>query len=248
MLLFLLAYTRTAMKKASNSRKHRDMRHGAKQPEVFNPARAALLDSPDRFEYLPPERIFAHLDAPQGALVVDFGAGTGTFSLELARRRPDLKIIALDEQPEMLKLLEAKPAVQQLPNVRPMLADEIDSLEGAADRILATNVLHELGDATLRGISRLLKPEGSLLIVDWNSAVDRAIGPPKDHTHTPDEALARLAKAGFEGISLEPLRYHFVVRAKPKKAKRKAGQKKSAPKKRQPNKLKRQYRKKSGKK
>jgi len=232
------------MKKPSPTRRHRDSRHGAKQPEVFNPARAALLDSPDRFDYLPPERIFAHLDPPQDGLVVDFGAGTGRFSIELAQRRPDLKVIALDEQPEMLELLKAKPTAQQLPNVQPVLVDEIDSLEGAADRILAMNVLHELGDATLRGMSRLLKPQGWLLIVDWNSAVDRPIGPPKDHTHTPEEALTRLDKAGFEAISLEPLRYHFVLRAERKRTKRQAGKKTSRPKKRQPKKRKRQGRKK----
>ena len=234
----------TDMKKHSHTRRHRDSRHGAKQPEVFNPARAALLDSPDRFDYLPPERIFAHLDPPQGGLVVDFGAGTGRFSIELAQRRPDLKVIALDEQPEMLELLEAKPAARQLANIRPVLAGEADSLKGTADRILAMNVLHELGDATLRGMSRLLKPQGSLLIVDWDSAVDRPIGPPKDHTHTPDEALARLGKAGFEVISLEPLRYHFVLRAEPKGTKRQAGQKKSRPKKRLSKKRKRQVSKK----
>jgi len=228
------------MKKHSQPRHRHDSRHGAKQPEVFNPARAALLDSRDRFDYLPPDRIFAHLDPPQGGLVVDFGAGTGRFSIELAQRRPDLRVIALDEQPEMLKLLEAKPAARQLANIRPVLADEIGSLKGAADRILAMNVLHEVGDATLRGMSRLLKPQGSLLIVDWNSAVDRPIGPPKDHTHTPEEALARLGKAGFEAISLEPLRYHFVLRAERKRAKRQAGQKKSRPKKRQPKKRKQQ--------
>ena len=56
------------MKKTSHTHRHRDSRHGAKQPEVFNPARAALLDSPDRFDYLPPDRIFAHLEAPIRAL------------------------------------------------------------------------------------------------------------------------------------------------------------------------------------
>lgn len=236
------------MKKAPHARRHHDSRHGAKQPEVFNPARAALLDSPDRFDYLPPERIFDQLDAPQGGLVVDFGAGTGKFAIELAERRPDLKVIALDQQPEMLALLEAKPAAQQLPNIRPMLADDADSLEGAADRILAMNVLHELGDETLRGISRLLKPQGSLLIVDWNSAIDRPIGPPKDHTHTPDEALNRLARAGFEPVSLEPLRYHFVLRAERKRAQRRAVRKKSQPAKRQSRKSKRPPRKKPRKK
>ena len=185
------------MRKASHTLRHGDSRHGAKQPEVFNPARAALLDSPDRFDYLPPERIFAHLDPPQGGLVVDFGAGTGRFSIELAQRRPDLKVIALDEQPEMLELLQAKPAARQLPNIRPLLTDEIDSLKGAADRILAMNVLHELGDATLRGMSRLLKPQGSLLIVDWNSAVRSPHRPAKGpHPYSGGSAHASGARQG----------------------------------------------------
>ena len=35
-----------------------DDRHGARQRERFNPARAALLDDRSRFEYLPPDEIF----------------------------------------------------------------------------------------------------------------------------------------------------------------------------------------------
>ena len=79
-----------------------DDRHGARQPERFNPARAALLDDRSRFEYLPPDEIFNMLTAPAGGRVVDFGAGTGTYAVELARSRPDLEVIALDEQQEML--------------------------------------------------------------------------------------------------------------------------------------------------
>ena len=36
-----------------------DDRHGARQPERFDPARAALLDEPSRFEYLRPDEVFA---------------------------------------------------------------------------------------------------------------------------------------------------------------------------------------------
>jgi len=59
-------------------------RHGARQPERFDPARAALLDDPARFEYLPPDEVFTMLAAPTGGRVVDFGAGTGAYAIELA--------------------------------------------------------------------------------------------------------------------------------------------------------------------
>src|SRR3989304_2758407 len=101
--------------------KHDHSRHGAKQPERFDPARAAKLDDPARFESLPPAEVIDLLDAPQGACVIDFGTGTGTYAIELARRRPDLQVIALDEQPEMLELLRAKPAAAALKNLAPVV-------------------------------------------------------------------------------------------------------------------------------
>src|SRR5271154_268299 len=145
---------------------HDDSRHGAKQPRRFNPARAALLDDTARFEYLPPAEITYMLGAPHGACVIDFGTGTGTYAIELAMRRPDLQVVALDEQTEMLELLRAKPAAAQLKNLRSVLTDALPELQESADRILAINVLHELGDEALRGLVALLKSDGRVLYVD----------------------------------------------------------------------------------
>jgi SAM-dependent methyltransferase len=194
---------------------HGTSRQGAKQPEVFDPSRAARLDDPARLEYLPPDRIFAVLDAPHGAIVVDFGTGTGTFAIELAQRRPDLTIIALDEQPGMIELLKAKLRAREFSNIRPLLTDKIDSIKGVADRVMAINVLHEVGDEPLRQIADLFKAGGYALIVDWDAAVDRPVGPPREHTHSAAEACDRLARAGFETERLESLPYHFIIRARP---------------------------------
>jgi SAM-dependent methyltransferase len=189
-------------------------RAGARQPERFDPRRADRLDDASRFDYLPPEKIFRWLDPPKDAVVVDFGAGTGTFAILLARARPDVSVIALDEQAEMLARLRAKPEAQRLDNLRPALANELASLRGRADRVLAMNVLHELGDEALEALRSLLKPEGSALFIDWNAEVDRPVGPPRDHVYGPREGSGRLERFGFTVEPLEPLPYHYVLRAR----------------------------------
>jgi SAM-dependent methyltransferase len=195
-------------------------REGAKQPERFDAHKADRLDDPSRFEYLPPEKIVALLDLPRGSTVVDFGTGTGTFAIRVAQARPDVTVVALDEQPEMLDRLRAKPEATSLANLRPALPDQLPGLRGRADRVLAMNVLHELGDDALAALGSLLGPEGFVIFIDWNAEVDRPVGPPKDHVYGPREAAERLERHGYSTEILDPMPYHYVVRARPRSPKR----------------------------
>jgi ubiquinone/menaquinone biosynthesis C-methylase UbiE len=144
--------------------------------------------------------------------VIDFGTGTGTFAVELARRRPDLEVIALDEQPQMLEMLKAKPVARELHNLKPVLTGEM-VLEHSAERVLAINVLHEIGDDALKKLAAMLKPGGWALVVDWNSEVDRPVGPPQDHVYSPAKARRRLEAVGLCARDEEPLKYHYVFHA-----------------------------------
>ncbi len=193
---------------------HAHDRSGAKQPQRFDPARAAMLDDPQRFEYLPPAEIIAALDPPSGGTVVDFGTGTGAFAIEMARRRPDLRIVAYDEQPGMLDLLQAKPEAARLANLEPVLSDRGGEMAGIADRILALNVLHEVGDEALALMIGMLKQGGSILFIDWDAEIERPVGPPRDHTYSAREARERLERAGLAVKPLERWRYHFVLSAR----------------------------------
>jgi SAM-dependent methyltransferase len=186
-------------------------RHGARQPERFSPARAARLDDPARFDYLPPPEISALLDLPHAARLVDFGTGTGTYAIEIARARPDIRIFALDEQAEMLDMVRAKIATAGVPNIEPFDATRIGDLRGSADRILALNVLHELGDGALSDLRFLLRPDGFALIVDWNGDVERPHGPPREHVYGAAQARRRLEAHGLRvrGASLFP--YHYAL-------------------------------------
>jgi drug/metabolite transporter (DMT)-like permease/SAM-dependent methyltransferase len=192
-------------------RQERPQRHGAKQPARFDPARAARLDDPVRFEYLPAADVCALLDAPQGSTVVDFGTGTGTYAVALARARPDLRIVALDEQPKMLELLRAKLARDPVANVQPAGTGALSGLRGRAARVLGINVLHELGDEALRDVRRLLAPGGSALFIDWNADVERPVGPPNDHVYGPRDARARLEANGFRVAQERVFQYHYAL-------------------------------------
>ena len=98
-------------------------------------------------------------------------------------------------------------------NVRTIEPSELAPLRGGVDRILALNVLHELGDEVLRDLGTLLRPGGIAVVADWSSDVERRHGPPREHTYGVDEARARLARSGFRERSAMtfPFHYAFVV-------------------------------------
>lgn len=185
-------------------------RHGAKQPERFDPARAAMLDDSARFAYVAPERVVELLDVPLGARVLDFGTGTGTYAIEIARRVPSATVLALDEQPPMLERLRAKPEAAALANLQPIAPTDLDAYAGRIARIFALNVFHELGDDALASFASLLAPGGFALVVDWNADVERPVGPPNDHVYGVVSARERLAKMGYVATELEGFPYHHA--------------------------------------
>lgn len=190
-----------------------DDRHGARQPERFDPEKASRLDDPARFEYVPPDEVARMLDIPSGGKFLDFGTGTGTYAIELAKRRPDVEVIALDELPEMLNYLKAKPAADELSNLKPIHSTEAAAFRGKIDRVLALNVLHELGDESLQNLKALLTPDGAVVFIDWNAEAERPAGPPADHVYSPTEGRKRLEQMGFVVESERLFPYHYAIRA-----------------------------------
>jgi SAM-dependent methyltransferase len=185
-------------------------RHGAKQPNRFDPARAAILDDPARFAYVPVDALLALLEIPASGTLIDFGTGTGLYALAIARLRPDVRVLALDEQPQMLAHVRDAIARSELRNVQALSSDALDTIAGTADRILALNVLHELGDRALADVRALLAAGGNAVFVDWNAGVERPVGPPRDHVYDVVEAEARLTGAGLRIVSRRMFAYHYA--------------------------------------
>lgn len=190
----------------------RHAHHGAKQPHIFSHERAAVLDDPEREQWLPTNVLVRMLALREDENALDFGAGTGRYALALARAHPNAQITAYDIQPEFVAMIEQRARDAGLHNLHATA-----TLDGRYDRIFAANVLHEIGDEDVVLMHRALSERGYALIVDWDAEIDRPTGPPADHAHSRSEALARLRAAGFTDVTVidEPrLPYHVVFHAR----------------------------------
>lgn len=188
---------------------------GRKQPQPFNPERAALLDDPERERWLPTGRIVEMLDVRDGMNILDYGTGTGRYALSIARTIPQAHVVAFDIQQPMLDIVNEYINQSGLNNVLTIGPDPAAVIEGHFDRVLGVHLLHEIDDEHLTHIHHALKRGGSLLVIDWDRDVRRDFGPPPQHLHTLDEAAVRLRRAGFTTQVLDSpdFPYHFAFRA-----------------------------------
>jgi ubiquinone/menaquinone biosynthesis C-methylase UbiE len=107
---------------------------------------------------------------PDGGHVVDVGAGTGTLAIALAQARPNVTVTAIDGDPEILGLAQAKPGAERV-RWRAGLADDLPLDAASADAVVTSLVLHHLDVDTKRraltDIARVLRPGGRLHVADW---------------------------------------------------------------------------------
>ena len=190
----------------------------ARDPKKFDPSRAHVLDSADRDRYLPTATLIELLALAGDELVVDYGAGTGRVAVATAAALPDGRVLAMDESEEMLAHLRER--LSGLPNAEPLLiADNSVPLDdGAADRVLAVNLLHEVrGEGALAEMRRLVAHGGFVLVVDWERGRKRDSGPPDELLYSRDEAAAELKAHGFEAAHVDGgFPFHFTLVARPR--------------------------------
>jgi ubiquinone/menaquinone biosynthesis C-methylase UbiE len=157
---------------------------------------ADWLDRPDRDAREQHERVLDSLKLTPQMTVADVGAGTGYFTLRLAKRVAH--VIATDLQPQMLDKLRAR--LGPITNVQLVLAGDRDAAlpAGCCDLVLMVDVYHELADppGVMAGIRRALKPGGRLVLVEYRGE-DPAVAIKPEHKMTLAQLKLELARLGF---------------------------------------------------
>ncbi|MGE0195872.1 MAG: trans-aconitate 2-methyltransferase [Methylocystis sp.] len=165
-----------------------------KEPEKWS----AVLDKDDRAAWQKPDQVIDALKLPKDARVADIGAGTGYFSVRLARRLPDAKIFAADAEPKMVDFLSARAKRENLSN---MIATPVTisdpKFPEPLDLALFVNAYGQNADAVAyyTKLRSQLKPDGRVALI--LARPDVPMGPPKDRRPTFEKCVEDMQKAGF---------------------------------------------------
>ncbi len=162
---------------------------------------ADWLDREDRETTEQPEHVLDVLAIAEGMTVADVGAGSGYFTVRIAKRLGARgRVLATDLQPEMLSLLRAKVGAAKLSNVVPVLATESDAKlpRGELDLVLMVDVYHELPKpaATLAQVRAALRPDGRLALVEYRGE-DPTVPIKEEHKMTLAQIKKELGANGF---------------------------------------------------
>jgi SAM-dependent methyltransferase len=172
------------------------------------------FDDPKRAAWQKPDEVLDALKLAPTALVADLGAGTGYFSVRLARRVPDGKVFAVDVEPDMLRFLAERKHREHLPVLEPVQARAgAANLPEPVDLVLVVDTYHHIDDRTayFAKLGRSLRPNGRLAIIDFK--VDAPDGPPPQFRMPPEKVTAELEAAGYRLVETHPFlpRQYFLV-------------------------------------
>ena len=178
---------------------------------------AAWLDRPEREREEEPDHALRLMQLSRGMTVADIGAGSGYFTVRMARAVGDAgRVYASDIQPRMLELLAKSVADARLKNVVPVLGslDDPRLPAGSLDLALMVDVYHELSQpqTVLRHLRNALKADGRLVLLEYR-AEDPAVPIRPEHKMTKAQVKLEIEPEGFvlSKIYDDLPRQHLIV-------------------------------------
>ncbi len=187
---------------------------------LFKHTHAHKLEDPERLKWLPPAEVLLRLHLTRGARVADIGAGTGYFSIPLAKEiGPSGEVFAVDLQQEMLDRLRQKLEQPDAPkNISLHLgsASRLPLSDNSVDLAFYANIWHELSDsgAAFREALRIAKSQGRIAILDWRSDQESPPGPPQAHRISAETIVNLLQTSGCHDVGCYNVgQYGYLVTA-----------------------------------
>jgi ubiquinone/menaquinone biosynthesis C-methylase UbiE len=180
---------------------------------------AAWLERPERETEESPSRAIRALELKTGMAVADIGAGSGYYTVRLAREvGPEGRVYATDIQPGMIDLLKRRLADERLSNVTPLLGapDDPRLPPASVDLALMVDVYHELSSPQifLRRLRGALKPDGRLVLVEFRKE-DPSVPILEVHKMSVAEVKVELEAEGYRidrVIDVLPWQHIIVLR------------------------------------
>ena len=182
---------------------------------------AAWLERPERESEEAPSRAVEALDLKPGMVAADIGAGSGYYSVRMARKvGPTGKVFATDIQAGMLDILKRRMTAEGIANVVPVLGapDDPRLPAGSIDLALMVDVYHELAapQVFVRRLRDALKPDGRLVLIEFRKE-DPRVPIQEVHKMSVDLVRRELDADGYaidKVIDVLPWQHIIVLKAK----------------------------------
>jgi len=148
-------------------------------------------------------------------VVVDFGAGSGSYAIEAAKIvAPNGRVYAIDIRKEPLDRLRADARDSGLSNIEIIWGD-IEQAGGAkladqlAEVVIISNVLFQARSMYTVALEakRVLKQGGRIMVIDWNESVG-GLGPLPSEIIPAEEVKKSFGSAGLSFVSEFPAGDH----------------------------------------
>jgi ubiquinone/menaquinone biosynthesis C-methylase UbiE len=186
------------------------MHHRFDDPERY----AKSFDDPARDAWQMPSRVIETLALSPNASVADIGAGTGYFSVRLAKAAPRGMVYAVDIERSMLEHIRKRAVAEGLKNVATVQAgDARANLPKPVDLAIVVDTYHHLPNRPVyfRELRRSLTSEGRVAIIDFRK--DSPDGPPPEFRFEASQIIGEMKQAGYRLDSRHDFlpRQHFLV-------------------------------------
>ena len=181
---------------------------------------AGWLERPDRESEERTDLLLQNLALKATDHVADLGAGTGYFSFPIAQQVGTGKVLAVDIEPEMLRLVEQRKLVDGVVNIDTVLANERSPNipNASVDVVLLVDAYHEFSypREVMTGVVKGLKPGGRVVLVEYRGE-DRSVPIKLLHKMTQRQAIKEMSAVGLQWLRTDDYlpQQHVMVFTKP---------------------------------
>ncbi len=157
------------------------------------------------FGLIDPAKFFLELNLKKGITFLDVASGRGAYSLaasDIIGKKG--RVYAVDLWEEGISILKKEASLKGIDNFSAFVSDASQNIpveNGCVDVCLMATVLHDfVGDKVARQVMkeivRVIKPQGTLAIVEYNKK-EGPPGPPKSVKLSPQEVVDIVSDFGF---------------------------------------------------
>lgn len=146
--------------------------------------------------------VLSNMGLKPGMTVCDMGCGSGYYALDIAKLiGKEGKVLAVDVQPQMLRMLRTRIKKAKIDNIEPILGTYTDPklAPESCDLIFCVDVYHEFShpEHMLAQMRKALKKDGLLLLVEFR-AEDPTVPIYPEHKMTREQVTKEMTANGFK--------------------------------------------------